>query len=213
MKLSEQIRELQPSSGLACDGSFLFGWRQAAEQTAQLVEEHEAEAANDRQIRQRKMDELGNDILRLTHDNAALTKRVAELESILGSRVAAGKRLAERLRAIAEALRELSPGPHPGPMDAEDYVPLVAKHVAELEAQLTTQQRLPPECRWANLVAENRLIRRVYFVATDPAEVVAELRRKQRDAEAVADDDTFLCGSASGIREAAELVAEKLGGK
>lgn len=56
-------------------------------------------------------------------------------------------RLAARLRVIAEALRELSPGPHPGPMNAEDYVPLIAARVAELERIVTD---LNPE---ANLLA------------------------------------------------------------
>ena len=76
---------------------------------------------------------------RITHlesTNTELTKRVAELESILDSRVAAGKRIAERVRALAEALRELSPGPHPEPMDAEDYVPLIARQIADLQDQL-----------------------------------------------------------------------------
>jgi|SRR6187549_2139429 len=46
-------------------------------------------------------------------------KRVAELE--------------QRLRTVAEALRELSPGPHPGPMNAEDYVPLVGNRLTALQ--------------------------------------------------------------------------------
>lgn len=51
--------------------------------------------------------------------NAELRQRVAELEA--------------RLRFTAESLRSLSPGPHPGPMNAEEYILPIAKRVAELE--------------------------------------------------------------------------------
>jgi len=52
---------------------------------------------------------------------AETEKRIAELE--------------QRLRTVAEALLELSPGPHPGPMNAEEYVPLIGERIAELELQ------------------------------------------------------------------------------
>lgn len=38
----------------------------------------------------------------------------------------------ERLRTLAVALRDLSPGPHPGPMDAEEYLPLVREELLRL---------------------------------------------------------------------------------
>ncbi len=38
-----------------------------------------------------------------------------------------------RLRLLAEGLRELSPGPHGGPMNAEEYVELIGGRIAELE--------------------------------------------------------------------------------
>lgn len=37
-----------------------------------------------------------------------------------------------RLANIAAALRDLSPGPHPGPMDAEEYLPLVREEILRL---------------------------------------------------------------------------------
>ena len=74
---------------------------------------------------------------------AEYQKRVAELESAsesiatkIAERDENNSTLRGRLREVAYQLRALSPGPHTGPMDAEDYVPLIAKRVAELEKEL-----------------------------------------------------------------------------
>ena len=66
---------------------------------------------------------------------AAKNKRVAELEA--------------RLCFTADSLRSLSPGPHPGPMDAEDYVPLIARQIDALQSQLEAKDK-----RVAELEAE-----------------------------------------------------------
>jgi hypothetical protein len=69
----------------------------------------------------------------------------------------------------------------------------------------------------ARVFARPRLIRRVYIVPTDPAELVAELRRR---ADAVLADNTeetdelieeTWTAEEDAIRSAADLVAEKLG--
>lgn len=60
------------------------------------------------------------------------------------------------------------------------------------------------------------LTRRVYIVPTDPAAVVAELRGCQSRSEIIAEDldsDPFRLGRASAWKNAADLVAERLGVK
>jgi hypothetical protein len=63
----------------------------------------------------------------------AFVARVVEERDSLRAEV---ERQRERTRRIAIALRELSPGPHPGPMNAEDYLPLVSGEIDRLRARL-----------------------------------------------------------------------------
>lgn len=42
-------------------------------------------------------------------------------------------RKADGMTGLAQALRDLSHGPHNGPMDAAEYIPLIAKRITELE--------------------------------------------------------------------------------
>ena len=90
----------------------------------------------------------------LKSENEALQNRVAELERCMkevgllafmrdaapGDITAHMNRVmgsyTQRLREVASQLRSLSPGPHTGPMDAEDYVPLIARLIESLQSQL-----------------------------------------------------------------------------
>lgn len=65
-------------------------------------------------------------------------------------------------------------------------------------------------------LAAPRLTRRVHLVPTDPAEVVAELRRRSAEARYGAtheDGGEYGSGVAKGLQEAKVFVAEKLGVK
>jgi len=64
----------------------------------------------------------------------ALEERIAKAERERDEAVAKRNSHIGRLANLAISLRDMSPGPHPGPMDAEQYVPLVRQRIAELEA-------------------------------------------------------------------------------
>ena len=99
-------------------------------------------------------DEAATEVAKLEAKNEALQNRVAELERCMkevgllafmrdaapGDITAHMNRVmgsyTQRLREVASQLRSLSPGPHTGPMDAEDYVPLIARLIESLQSQL-----------------------------------------------------------------------------
>jgi hypothetical protein len=95
---------------------------QAVERCMKLAEAHEAEW-------EKRVAELTVELctVRGARDDAyaALENRNARVDE-----------LRNRLRATAEALRDISPGPHPGPMNADEYVPLITKRIRDLQSQL-----------------------------------------------------------------------------
>lgn len=67
---------------------------------------------------------------------------------------------------------------------------------------------------WCQDCARQRIVRRVYLVPSDPAEVVAELRQLELAAGHTEPPGGFTDGRESAFGEGADLVAEKLlGGK
>jgi hypothetical protein len=67
---------------------------------------------------------------------------------------------------------------------------------------------------WGTVQAHIKLVRRVYIVPTDPAEVVAELREREQEANRLAaaarEHTDYYQGQEEAYESAADLVAEKL---
>lgn len=125
--LGEWLRGRRPATvGEALDG--VWGTEAHAprvEQAPARVADMEAIAAEQKAKRLAAVEQL-----RLACE--ANAKHKDERDSLRAE--VAGLRV--RLRNIAEDLRDLSPGPHPGPMNTEDYLPLIRGRMAALDGTL-----------------------------------------------------------------------------
>ena len=75
---------------------------------------------------------------RLKDEVLVLRDRTAKAETAAASAEAERDALHSRLRSLASELRDISSGPHPGPMNAEDYLPLI--RACELKGLTDTQR-------------------------------------------------------------------------